>query len=98
MEIKYIGPFSWGSVAVAVAIRVRIFDGAIQIIYFMRRIVETQTLLFLHQDVDNLNEIALKMFPGDVLSFNSADYITTQDSPDEILNFPIAYLNSADAK
>ena len=34
------------------------------------------------------------MFPGDVLSFNSADYIKTQDSPDEILNFPIEYLNS----
>jgi len=34
------------------------------------------------------------MCPGEVLSFNSADYIKTQDSPDEILNFPIEYLNS----
>ena len=45
-------------------------------------------------DVDNLNDIALNMFPGETISFTSADYIKTQDSMDEISNFPIEYLNT----
>jgi ATP-dependent DNA helicase PIF1 len=47
-----------------------------------------------NDDVDNLNDIALTMFPGELLSFVSADYIKAQDSPDELLNFPVEYLNT----
>jgi PIF1-like helicase len=45
-------------------------------------------------DVDNLNNFALTMFPGDLISFTSADHIKAQDSPDEVSNFPIEYLNT----
>jgi hypothetical protein len=47
-----------------------------------------------NEDVDNLNDIALTMFPGDMVSFTSADSIKPQDSPHEISNFPIEYLNT----
>jgi len=56
---------------------------------FMKSIVETQTLLFLHQETKMLNDISLQIFLDDVLSLNSSDYIKSQDSPDEIFNVEV---------
>jgi ATP-dependent DNA helicase PIF1 len=58
------------------------------------RNAKTAILAPRNEDVDKLNDIALTMLPGDLLSFTSADYIKAQDSPNEILNFPIEYLNT----
>jgi hypothetical protein len=56
--------------------------------------IGTAILAPTNQNVDLLNDTALGMFPGDIISILSSDSIKVQDSSDESNNFPEEFLNS----